>query len=425
MKNFTAILLTAILVATTLTACGGSTPTPSASGSTAAVPSESTASSEPTAESVTITFGFWGDSGEDKAYAAAIANAEAAVPGVTVELAQFPSTQEFWANLPGQIAAGTAPDFIAPTNEGHMSYIVEGLFLPLDSYNMDTSDVLPSALDAWSYNGSLYAFPTTAAPGIFVVNMDLWNAAGLGELPKTWDEVYKAAKILTAGDVKGICMNVSQNYHTTQYANSFGGGWGNGTTINSAENVAALDYIINMFKEGLAVQAKDLGLSWDGEVFAGGKAAMTTAGAWYNGFMAESAPDINFEVIAMPGGNGQNGCSLHTTGFAILNTSKNPEVAAQVAMHMARPDAQKEMANTAGYQPSLISLQDWYYTEYKDGPKMASTRASLDTAVSFGYPIQSVEFETDLVRALDEIIYNGAATTSQEILDTLASKYGA
>jgi multiple sugar transport system substrate-binding protein len=206
--------------------------------------------------------------------------------------------------------------------------------------------------------------------------------------------------------------------------NSFGGGWGNGTTINSPENVAALDYIFKMFKEGLAVQARDLGLSWDGEVFAAGKAAMTTAGAWYNGFMAEAAPNTNYEVIAMPGGNGHNGSSLHSTGFAVLNTSKHPDVAAKAAMYMARAEAQKEMANTAGYQPSLMSLQEWYYTQNKDGPRMAKTRTSLDSAVSFGYPVRMVEFESDLARAIDEVVLNGATTTSQQILDTLAAKYG-
>ncbi|MDR1665288.1 MAG: sugar ABC transporter substrate-binding protein [Clostridiales bacterium] len=376
------------------------------------------------AEEVTISFGYWGDSGEDKAYADAIKGIESVLPGVTVELVKYPSTNEFWANLPGQVAAGTAPDFIAPTNEGHMSYIVEGLFLPLndyiDKYGFDLSDTLPNALEAWTYQDQIYAIPTTAAPGIFVVNKDMWDAAGLGELPTTWDEVYEAAKVLTTDDVAGICIDFSQGYHPTQYTNSFGGGWSNGETINSPENVAALEYILKMYEEGLAVNPKDLGLSWDGEVFAAGKCAMTTAGAWYVGLMSESAPDINYEVMAVPGGNGHQGSSMHATGFAVLSTSKNPEVAAQVANYMASVSAQMNMSTRAGYIPALESLQDWYYDI---NPKMAPSRASTEFAVSFGYPVQSTEFQTDLVRAFEEVYYAGADTTAQEILNTLAEKY--
>ena len=47
--------------------------------------------------------------------------------------------------------------------------------------------------------------------------------------------------------------------------NSFGGGWKDGKAINSSENVAALEYIFKMFDEGLAVTAKDAGMTWDGE----------------------------------------------------------------------------------------------------------------------------------------------------------------
>lgn len=372
-------------------------------------------------ESVTIRVGYWGDSGETEAFKKAIEGVEKVVPGVKVELQHYPGTADFWDSLPGQVAAGTAPDIIAPTNEGHLSYIDSGLFLPLDEYNFDVSGIAPNAIDAWTYDGKLYGIPTTAAPGLFVVNTDMWKEAGLDEYPKTWDEVYEAAKVLTKDGVAGICMDLSQGYHMTQYMNSFGGGWKGGKEINSVANEHALDYIFNMYEEGYAINPKDVGLGWDGEVFAGGKAAMTTAGTWYIGFMKEAAPNINYEIIPMPGGDGKQGCTLHSIAYTVLKNSKNPDLAAQVAYYMSREEAQKVTAEVVGSMPSLVSLQDFYFDL---NPKMLEAKKSLEYATSFDYPIDSARFQNELVRLVEEVIYvDSDAHTAKDILMTLADQF--
>ncbi len=421
-KQFLSMATALTLVTALLAGCasGGSSSAAPAASSSAAPAASSSAAPAATGDGTVITFGYWGDSGETEAYEKALEGVEEAVPGVKVELQHYPSTADFWSSLPGQIAAGTAPDIIAPTNEGHLSFITEGLFLPLDEYGLDTTGIAQNALDAWSYEGKQYGIPVSAAPGLFVVNKDLWDAAGLGEYPKTWEEVRTAAEALTTDDVTGLCIDFSQGYHPTQYMKSFGGGWNNGTTINSAENVKALDFIFNMYKDGLAVNPKDIGFAWDGEVFAAGKCAMTTAGTWYIGMMKDAAPDTNYDIIPMPGADGKQGCTLHSIAFTVLNNSKNPELAAQVASYMAREDAQKATAEIVGTMPSRTALQDWYFQQNE---KMAGAKDSLAWATSFGYPVNATEFQSDLVAAFDEVQYAGGTQTSQEILDVLAEKY--
>lgn len=421
-KRFVSTALSLTLALALTTACSSSQPSvkettePSVKETTEKTEEESKAP----ASVETIVLGYWGDAGETDAYKKAIEGIESAVPGVKVELAHYSGTADFWDSLPGQIAAGTAPDIIAPTNEGHLSYIAEGLFLPLDSYGFDMSPFASNAVEAWTYDDKLYGIPTTATPGLFVVNKDMWDAANLGDLPKTWDDVYEAAKILTKDDIKGLCIDFSQGYHPTQYMNSFGGGWKNGTDINSQANIKAFDFIFKMYEEGLAVNPKDVGLSWDGEVFAAGKCAMTTAGPWYIGMMKEAAPDINYEIIPMPSGDGNKGCTLHTTAFTVLSNSKHAELAAQTAYYLAREDAQKATAELVGNMPSMTSLSDWYF---EINPKMEQAKESLGWATSFGYPIQAAEFQNDLVRSFEEVEYAGKPADSKEILDALAEKF--
>lgn len=118
------------------------------------------------------------------------------------------------------------------------------------------------------------------------------------------------------------------------------------------------DYTFKAYKEGLAVNPKDVGLSWDGEVFAGGKRAATTGGARYIGMMKETTLDINYEIVPMPSGSGNHGCTLHSQGFVVLSSSKNPEKAAQAAYYLCNEDAQKLTIEIVGDMLSLLFLRD-------------------------------------------------------------------
>jgi len=91
------------------------------------------------------------------------------------------------------------------------------------------------------------------------------------------------------------------DFHLSQYVQAFGGGWGYGKTINSPENVKAIEFFVDLFvKDKVAASVIELGWGWDGEAFAQGKAAMSTGGPWYIGFMKGAAPDLNYKLIPMP-----------------------------------------------------------------------------------------------------------------------------
>lgn len=381
----------------------------------------SEAAAQTSAESVTLTIGFWGSAGEDKAVQKAAEGIAAAVPGVKeVKMEQYPGTDDFYQKLPGQIAAGTAPDMIIATNEQHLQLIADGLLLPMDDYNFDLSSYAQNAVEAWKYEGKQYGIPITATAATFAINDDMWKAAGLTDYPKTWEEVYEASKVLTKDGVTGLCLDIGNIFHPTQYMNSFGGGWKNGKAINSKENVDALNYIFKMFDEKLAVTSKDAGMTWDGEVFAGKKCAMSTGGPWYAGMMAESAPDVNYTFVPMPGGDGNNGATLHTYGIAVISNSKNKDLAAKAAYYMSREEAQIERAKITGDRPSIESALEAFRTA---NPKLNVIDEYIGTATGFGYPANQ-EFKTDFSTALEAHVYAGDTTPAQEILDELAGKYG-
>ena len=249
-------------------------------------------------EGVTLTIGVWADD-ESRRLEKAFEGIEEDL-GVRIEFLKYPSDSDFWDNIPAQIAAGTAPDIISCTNEHYLQYIDQGLFEPLteyvDSGVISLDGTWAKAMDAWKIDDVVYGIPYALNPGVFIVNNNMWEEFGLGDAyPTTWDEVLAVCKkVKDEHDMAAWCVNI-QEYHLTNIALSFGGGWDFGKNIGAKENAEALQFLIDAYKEGYIVTPTELGLGGDMDVMIQQSALFSTGGAWYQGGFATEAPDIELK----------------------------------------------------------------------------------------------------------------------------------
>jgi multiple sugar transport system substrate-binding protein len=373
------------------------------------------------AQKATVTMGFWGTAQDLKTYQTAADNISKQYPNIVLKIKQYPSSDQFWNTLPGEIAAGVAPDFIKLTNEGSYEYIQKGMFAPLDDLigpaGADMSRFQTSAVDIWKVNGKLYGIPNSVMPGMFFINDDMWKKAGLGAYPTTWDEVKAAAKTLTSKDVKGIVINIDP-YHITNYVKSYGGGWNYGKTINSPENVKALQTIFDMYGAGIAVTPKSLGYGWDGEVFANGKAAMTTGGYWYKSFLKDAAPNLKYVALPVPKGTTE-GSTMISDGYVVLKDAKDKQAATQAAYYMTNDATQTEFMQN-GLNTAVASLSPKYF---ELNPEFKSVEPALKTATDFAYPVETKKFKDELVNQLESTLLGGVKKSPKQILDTIQQQF--
>ena len=364
----------------------------------------------------------WGSEAEINAQKENAQGAEKIYPGLKIEVAAYPDSATFWQKLPAEIAAKTAPDVLSLSNEGYFEYVAKGSFIPIDNEikesGIDMSIYSDSSKAIWTVDNKLYGIPTVQSVGMFFINTDMWQAAGLKEYPKTWDEVKTAAKALTTKDVYGLCINIHP-FHFTNYALTFGGGWSNGKTINSDANVKALDFIVSMFQEKLATSPKAEGFGWDGEVFANKKAAMTTGGWWYKGFLSGAAPDLKYAVLPMPAGT-TKGCTSISTGIVLLKDAPDKLSAVKAAEYMAREEALLNMMNKAGIDPAITSLSAKYY---EANPEFKTTEPMKEFAKDFAYPAETTKFCDGIQVAMETKILKNDAKTVKEILDELQNTF--
>lgn len=376
---------------------------------------------------VTLKWGAWGNAQDIAVLAAMAKGISDAVPGIAkIEMVQYPSTTDFWNSLPSQVAAGTAPDMVLPTNENANEYITGGLFVPLDKKALNLTNISPDGIRIWTVNNKLYGYPIDMQPTCMIINKDIWKANGLTEAdyPKTWDQVKAIAKKISkpAKNFYGLCLNMESTFNITEVVQGFGGGWGDGKTVDSAANKEAIQWTIDMFKKGYAISPKQLGDDWEGATFVKGKCAMAIAGVWFYGLMQTSAPKTNYVALPIPQKNPNKKASpLHSDAIVILKSCKNVTLATKAAEYLGRSAGQEIRMKNTGMIPSNTILAEKYYATHK---QFVSLRGTEKYSIPFGYPAKTEKFQSTFVNEITKVLYDSSnKSTAEQVLKTIQDTY--
>ncbi|MFI6210149.1 extracellular solute-binding protein [Streptomyces sp. NPDC051041] len=156
-----------------------------------------------TAGPVTITW--WDTSNatnEAPTYKALVKEFEAAHEGIKVKYVNVPFDQ---AQNKFDTAAGSkgAPDVLRSEVGWTPAFAKKGFFLPLDGTEAlaEQDEFRPNLIQQAKYEGKVYGVPFTTDTLALVYNKELFEKAGV-EVPRTWDELKKAAA--TIKDKTGV-----------------------------------------------------------------------------------------------------------------------------------------------------------------------------------------------------------------------------
>lgn len=417
---FTAALLV-------LSACSSGKSSTSSSGAAASGGGAGSSSASP-APTGTVTLGYAGGGNIDTYYKAVIAAAKTALPGITIKLVTYSTYDDQLNQMPQQIAAKTIPDIIVWDNSAPVTqYAQEGAIQPLDSSGSQiaaTLAAMPAALvKAWTINGKLYGVPSYLQNSAFVSNMTMLQSAGITSAPTTMDQVAADAKQVKQKTGKAGLVILDNLFHLTQYALAFGGGWGNGQTINSPQNQAGLQFLVDLFKAGDAVTPNQVGATWDGDALSKNEAAQSDGGPWYIGFMSSSAPKVSYVMNPVPSGNGGSPFVVTYGGAYSITSNASNVPAANAVINFLTDDASEQeiITSNEGFVPALTKYVQQYRTAT---PQYAPiTDALLANGKTLDYPVKTVQFGNALVAGFENIVFKHQGTVSA-LLTSLQSQYG-
>ncbi|MBR2568122.1 MAG: extracellular solute-binding protein [Paenibacillus sp.] len=420
MKKKAVVLLCTLLLMLTAVGCGSGSNAGDANSA-----ANSGGADQEKKQTVEVTMAYWANASEQKNFEYMIDGLEKEHPNIKVKMQMYPTSDEFWKAVPAAIAAGVGPDIIAMSDEGNYEYIKKGVLAPLDELidkvGFEKDRITASLYKGWTDDNKLFGIPYDSSTSMLAVNKKMFEASGITKQPETMDEVVELAKAMSKDGVKGIIGSIDP-FHITQYVHAFGGDWGFGKTINSKENIAGVQFFVDLFlKHQVAIAPIEVGAPWDGEVFSQEKGAMSTAGPWYVGHLKEANPDMEMIALPMPKGTVE-AQSAYSHGLSILAGSKNKEEAMQVIKYALRDDAQINAIEAVGYSPAVSALLPKYLEK---NPELKPVFDNMEkVGMPFAYPEQTKAFHADLLKGVEEIIFKKDGLTVEQLLNDLQSKYG-
>jgi multiple sugar transport system substrate-binding protein len=345
-QAFRALSLLIVLV---LAACGGGgSPAPATGGPSAAATPGSSGSAAPAFDPAAISgearFGIWESSpAEGEAVTAAVDAFREAYPNVDVEQETVAGT--YRDQMITRFGTGTdVPDMFFLNAEYTPEWIEEGFLHPLDDYiaaqGYDVSTFFPGYADTFKGpDGKTYGLAKDGNTIAMAYNTDL-----VATPPATLEELLTVANGLKGqGSLKApICVNPALD-RGLGFIYAQGGELltedNSASAIETEESKAAVQWYLDLFKDGLAQSNTQLGDGWCGEALGKGDVAITFEGGWLLGYMNDTFPDVNWAFAEMPTGSiGEKVTISYTAAYAIGVDSENKDQGWTLLQYLAGPE---------------------------------------------------------------------------------------
>jgi multiple sugar transport system substrate-binding protein len=310
--------------------------------------------------------------------------------------------------MAAKFASGDVPDLFYVNADYAQQWISEGLLTPLDDYivksGFDPSAFYPAYADIFKQGGKTYGFPKDGNTIAMAYNTDLVKTP-----PTTMADLMTAAKSLkgAAGITAPMCLNPGLDRGLAfLYANGgeLLGADGKSSAITTDASKAAVQWYLDLFKNGLAMTASDLGAGWCGEALGKGSAAIIFEGGWLDPYMTSTFPDIKYTWAEMPvGTSGKPVTIAFTVSYSIGADSPNKDQAFALLTYLTGPEG---MARWTGTGVALPSRSDVATAAGMDVLAKGSSYARPGSGFMPGWPEVQKAFQDAFTAEIQNKTFN-------------------
>ena len=300
------------------------------------------------------------------AYLQAIADFEAANPGVKIEMEAF-ENESYKTKIKAAMMGGDTedlPDIFFSWSGGFLGEFVNaGRVICLDEYFKPYADKLPeSMLSTTTYEGKHYGVPTTFNIVAMYANMDLLAEVGWDHVPQTYEDLTACCDALLAKGIIPFGCAGKETWCVTEYLEpiiiktigyeALGKIFAGEATWNDPDIATAVTTFQDMINKGyFDPSGAALGNDETKANFLAGKTAFYQNGSWNTGEVAKA--EFKSAVGLFPVMNAERSTYNQTIGgpsdvLAACATSKNADLAAKAAVELGKEICHYNFLNAVG-----------------------------------------------------------------------------
>ncbi|MDO4275916.1 MAG: ABC transporter substrate-binding protein [Eubacteriales bacterium] len=336
--------------------------------------------------------------------------------------AKYVPFADFKKQLSIGASASELPDLVLLDSPDHASYASMGIFADVTG-KFDVSDYYDGPVASCTIDDVLYGVPFGCNCLSLYYNQDMFDAAGITEVPQTWDELKEAAQKLTTDKVSGLAFCSLQNEEGTfNFAPWL---WSTGASsyeINSEGGIKALTYVKSLVDDG--VMSKEC-INWtQGDVmnqFISGNVAMMVNGPWQIPTMKAEAPDLNWNVTLIPKDK-EFSSAIGGENYAVI-AGGNEEGALNYLEYATQEEQVSFMMNSMGYISADKTIAENQFSGEEDAVYKTFVE-QMEYAKARGPLAEWPEVSDAISLAFNEVMTDSAtpeeaAETAQATIDSI------
>jgi multiple sugar transport system substrate-binding protein len=333
---------------------------------------------------------FWAMGRESEVLQTLMPQFEREHPGIRVRIEQLPWTAAH-AKLLTAVAGDSTPDLCQLGNTWVAELADLDALEPLDAALVADRQIPSEDYFAgiWATNRigtSQYGVPWYVDTRLLFYRKDLVAAAGYREVPSDWagfKALLKAIRVQSHGQRYGILLPLNEyepllalGLQSTTPLLKDRATRGN---FSNADFVAAFDYYISLFDEGLAPPVTNSQISNVWNEFARGYFAFYITGPWNLGeFRRRLPPELDgaWGTAPLPGPVGPGASIAGGASLALFKHSRHKPEAWALIEYLSRPDVQESFYRLTGDLPARRSV--WATGSVRDDPRAAAFKEQLE-----------------------------------------------
>ena len=339
---------------------------------------------------------------------------EAANPDIKINIQVVP-WDTLLQRLTTDVAGGTSPDISIIGTRWLLDFASQGVAEPIDSYL--TPEFKGTFIDTFMspgiIDGKIMGLPVAASARAMMVNMDLYDAAGVAP-PTTWDELYAASqKIAALPDTFAFGLQGKEIETDAYFYYSL---WTHGGDILSADGTSGLDSPAAIEAATLYKKMIDEGLTQPSptnynreevfNLFKQGKVGTIFTFPMLIPQLKEEAPNLRYKILPLP--EATTKATYGVTDTLMMFADSDAKEAAWKFIEFAYGDANREKFDLGeGFLPITknVAALDHFTTD----PDVAGFAAGLPYA-KFAPVIANWEEIADVTVRTMQQIYLGEVT---------------
>lgn len=316
---------------------------------------------------VTVTLSGWSNLNEKQLLQQVLKNFEVKHPHIKVQYDVI--ADEYMDVLKTRLIGETAADVFYLDAFAAPEIMIPGVLEPLDNYitdEFDLADFNPTFLQAFQQNSKIYGLPKDFSTLALFYNKKAFQAAGISQPPKTWEELREYSKKLTIdknndGRIDqrgfGVIPEVARQAFMIQ---AFGGELTNSdgkATFASSESLKGLQMIIDQYRyDKSSAQPSDVGTNSGSEMFGQEKVAMVIEGPWLIPYLKETFPNVEYAVAEVPTVNNQKGTMAYTVAYVMNQRSKHKSEAWKLISYLTGKEGMQVWTSHGSVFPTRKSV---------------------------------------------------------------------